>query len=181
MLETILQLFFLVFFLFFFVFFVIQFYNIVFRGYAPFISTGKKVIAKIFQELDLDKNFSGTVYELGCGKAGFLNIFHKHYPKANLIGIEYEYLLFIISKVQQALKRNKIKIIRKNIFQADLSKADLIYCYLNVKMMKELEKKFKKECQPGTRIISYAFSLPEMKAIKELKMDNKIKIYFYKL
>ncbi|MFH1426966.1 MAG: class I SAM-dependent methyltransferase [Patescibacteria group bacterium] len=181
MLGIILQSFFLALLFFFFTFFVIQFYNIVFRGYAPFISTGKKVIAMIFQELDLDKNFSGTVYELGCGKAGFLNIFHKYYPKANLIGIEYEYLLFIISKVQQALKRNKIRIIRKNIFQADLSKADLIYCYLNVKMMKDLEAKFKKECKPGTQIISYAFSLHNLKVLKEIGLDNKTKIYFYKL
>ena len=55
----------------------VQFFNIIFRGHAPFISTRPNVINKIFLGLNLPKNFSGQVYELGCGKAGFLKSFQN--------------------------------------------------------------------------------------------------------
>ncbi|MCX6796698.1 MAG: hypothetical protein NTW06_04365, partial [Candidatus Falkowbacteria bacterium] len=50
-------------------FFVTQFFNILFRGFAPYVSTRTEVINKIIDEVDLPDGV--TVYELGCGKAGF--------------------------------------------------------------------------------------------------------------
>ena len=68
-------------------FFASQFFNVIFRGYAPFISSKPEVIKAIMQELKLKEDV--IVYELGCGKAGFLRAIEEKYPQAKLIGVEY--------------------------------------------------------------------------------------------
>lgn len=155
-----------------------QFFNILFRGYAPFISTNSEIIEKIVSEIapDSDSKF----YELGCGKARFLRAIAKKFPKAECVGVEYSFLPYLIAKIQIAFNKSKIKIKKKNIFKINLSDADYVYCYLNPKMMSRLEKKFKEECKLGTRIISNTFSLPNSKPEKTVTADGN-KIYFYSL
>jgi len=154
-----------------------QFFNILFRGFAPFISSRPEVIQKILSELKIKEE--AIVYELGCGKAGFLRAMEEKYPRTKLIGIEYNLLPYLIAQIQINLHKSKIKIWRKNLFRVNLAKADLIYCYLNQKMMKKLEIKFKEECQSGTKVISYAFTLPTLTPEKVIELENKSKIYFY--
>ena len=161
-------------------FFFKEFFNIIFRGYAPFISTRPRVLRKIFNEINLNKDFCGQVYELGCGRAGFLKTFGRHYPKAELVGVEYSLWPWLITKIQQSLQKDaRIKIIKKNFYKVNLTEADIIYCFLNVDTMKKLKDKFRQECRTGTIIISYAFSLPDIKPDKVIKLENKSKIFFY--
>ena len=160
------------------VFFTVQFYNILFRGYAPFISSKKEIIKKIISKLELKEN--GVIYELGCGNAGFLRAARKKFPSAELVGFEYSFLPYVIAQIQNSLSKSKISIRKKNIFKVDLSQADVLYCYLNVLTMKKLEEKIKTEGKSGLKIISYQFPLPDMK-IEEILADEKGKVYFYSL
>jgi hypothetical protein len=48
-----------------FIFFVSQFFNLVLKGYAPFISTDSETIKEILNEVYIDNNF--TIFELGSG------------------------------------------------------------------------------------------------------------------
>ncbi len=158
----------------------VQFFNIIFRGFAPFISTKGKVIVKILDEIDYN-NGNTNVYELGCGKAGFLRALEEKKPEWKYIGVENSSLPWLIAKIQTSLNHSKIKILKKNLFHVNLADADLIYCYLNIEMMKKLEKKFKQECKSGTRIISYSFTMPNLEPEKIVKMENGYKIYFYRI
>jgi len=179
MLSIFLQITSLLLFTFFFIFFVMQFYNMFFRGYAPFIFTRKRIIDKIIEEVKI--NNQATVYELGAGQAGFLRTFRKKYPQAKLIGIEFQLLPFLVGNIQSALTNCKIKFKKENFLKTDLSRADLIYCYLNPESMAKLKNKFKTECRPGTQIISYQFTLPGIEPINKIKIDNNNRIFFYKL
>lgn len=161
-----------------FVFFVVQAYNIVFRGYAPFVATKSKVIKRIVEELNITDDT--VVYELGAGQAGFLRAVRKAHPKVKLVGYEYSFLPLFIAQIQNWLTGSKLILKKKNIMNVRLDKADIIYCYLNTDTMAKLESKFKIECQPGTRIVSYMFPLPNETAEKVLKWDNKPdKVYIY--
>ncbi|MDD5071310.1 MAG: hypothetical protein PHQ42_01090 [Patescibacteria group bacterium] len=168
----------MLFFIVFAVFFLIQFYNIIFRGFAPFISTKREVIKKIIAKLELKED--GVIYELGCGEAGFLRAARKKFPKAKLVGFEYSFLPYLIARIQNSLSKSKIIIKKKDIFKVDLSQADVLYCYLNNLTMKKLEDKIKAEGKPGLKIISYQFPFPEIKP-EEVLEDGKDKIYFYSL
>jgi trans-aconitate methyltransferase len=169
----------LVFFILVLLFLIAQFYNIMFRGYAPFISTRYKVLKRIVNELNVGSN--GTIYELGCGDAGFLRLARRKFPEAKLVGVEYSLLPYIIAQVQSSLSKSKIKFLKKNIFRVDLKEADVIYCFLNIKTMVLLEKKLEQECRPGTTLVSYHFTLPNRKPEKVIEMGNLERIYFYKL
>jgi SAM-dependent methyltransferase len=160
-------------------FLAVQFYNIIFRSYAPFISTRRKVLQRIVEELKTAD--SCTIYELGCGDAGFLRLARQKFPGAKLIGIEYSILPYIIAQVQSSLSGSKIKFIKKNFFKVDFKDADIIYCFLNITSMARLEPKLKAECKPGALFISYHFTLPGHSPEKVLEMKNKDKIYFYRL
>ncbi|MDP3043702.1 MAG: class I SAM-dependent methyltransferase [bacterium] len=155
-----------------------QFFNILFRGYAPFISTESEVIEKIINEIKIDSD--PVFYELGCGKASFLRALGRKFPQAKLIGVEYSILPWLVAKIQTSMNKSKIKIIKENIFKINLADADYVYCYLNIAMMKKLEEKFKNECKPGAKIISYSFAMPNLKPEKVIPADGS-SIYFYTL
>jgi len=159
------------------VFMSVQFYNVIFCGYAPFISSNPKVIARLMSELNL-KN-GGKVYELGCGKAGFLGAVSQKLPNADCVGIENSPWPYLRAKIQASMSQGNIRIINEDMFKVNLKDANLIYCYLNTGMMGKLEKKFKVECRPGTQLISNAFPLPNAKPTKVIEEKGIGKIYIY--
>ncbi|MFH0892620.1 MAG: class I SAM-dependent methyltransferase [Candidatus Falkowbacteria bacterium] len=156
-----------------------QFFNLLFRGYAPFISTRPGAIDKIVADLELPEK--AVVYELGCGKAPLLRALSRKYPQADLIGIENEPVPYLIASIQANLAKTNIKIKRKNLFNINLGDADAVYCYLNPKMMSKLEKKFLSECKNGAVVISYQFPMPELKPEKILEVGEGEKVYFYRI
>ena len=162
----------------FFVFFIHQLFHIFFKGYAPFLPTKKKAIKKILNEVDLADD--AVIYELGCGRAGFLQAARKKFPDAKLTGFENSFLLFWQAKIQNWLKGAKLTILKRNLFMVDLSSANLIYCYLNESMMKRLLRKFKKELAHGTSVISFQHKIPTMEPTKIIKGAKETElVYFY--
>jgi len=166
------------------VFITVQFYNITFRGFAPFISSEGQTIQAIMQTLkEMPIRPDAQVFELGCGQAGFLRAFEDIYPAARIMGVEYSLLPLLLAKFQTSLKKSRISFRRENLFHTDLRAADIIYCYLNDTMMEKLKEKFQAECRPGTLIISNTFSLPGWPAKKVIPPIGwmKGKIYFYEV
>jgi len=161
----------------------LQFYSVLFKNFAPYISTKPGVVKIILEEiknLNLNLDNKKIIYELGCGRSRFLKSIRKDYKNAKLIGIEYNFFPYLISRFNVFFAKNKISIFKKNFYEVNLKDADLIYCYLNIESMKKLKEKFAQECRPGTVIVSQMFSLPETKPLKIVKAKNKT-IYIYKL
>ncbi|NCN38867.1 MAG: hypothetical protein COY38_00950 [Candidatus Aenigmarchaeota archaeon CG_4_10_14_0_8_um_filter_37_24] len=99
---------------------------------------------------------SDLVYDLGSGDGRVLEVFAK--KGVECIGIEQNGLL--IKAAKKRLKKYKnVRLIHGNIFDQSLSKADVIIAYLSRYATRDLQKKIKKECRKGTRIIlvSYRF------------------------
>ena len=160
----------------------VNFSYIVFSGYAPFFATSGKILDRVVNELNLKDN--AAIYELGCGRAGFLRRIEKKFPKmSRLVVVEYFLMPFIIAGIQLSFQKSKIKILKKNLFDVNLKEADIIYCFLNKQAMKKLKEKFLKECKRGVQIISYQFSLPDMAPEKviDINENNRDKVYFYKM
>jgi 16S rRNA A1518/A1519 N6-dimethyltransferase RsmA/KsgA/DIM1 with predicted DNA glycosylase/AP lyase activity len=155
----------------------IQLFNLIFRGYAPFISTNNKVLEKIVEEVKLDKN--SVFFELGAGRAGILRALEKKFKEGDLVGIEYAFFPYFLASLQLIFNRSRVIIIKKDLFKMNLSKADYLYCFLSKKMMARLEKKVLEENKKGTIIISYIFTFPNLKPYKIIDI-NKNKVYFYK-
>jgi hypothetical protein len=150
-------------------------FNVLFRHQAPFIPSRPRALKKIVEEINLQ---DGQVFfELGAGSAPLLRRLARRYPNVKFIGIENSLIPWSIG-ILLALPYRNIKIIKQNFWQTDLSQADFIYCFLNVRVMRELENKFKTNCKPGATIISYIFKLPNTEPVKILAI-GQAKIYFY--
>lgn len=150
-------------------------FNVLFAHQAPFIPSRRRALRTIADNINLR---DGQVFfELGAGNAPLLRRLAKKYPRVNFIGIEYSFIPWIIGTLL-CLPHNNIKIIKQNFWRADLSSADFIYCFLNVRVMAELESKFKADCKNGATIISYIFRLPHIEPTKILTIGQE-KVYFY--
>jgi len=154
----------------------------VFKGNAPFLSSNKKLIKRIIDEIDFKDG--SVVYELGCGQATFLRELKK---KKNVIAIGFEYFLvpYLIAKILNIFSGQKIRIYYRDFFKANLGDADYIFCFLICDEMMRLEKKLQKELKKGALVISNTFSFKNwelQKAIivdsnKKNSLNNKIYIY----
>lgn len=135
--------------------------------------------------LELAKIKEGeTIHDLGSGDGRVLLDAAKEH---NCKGVGYELILpfFLLSKLKVFLSGNndKIKLHFKNFYKADLSQADVIFCYLIPHGMKKLSDKFKKEpLKKGARIVSFSFKIKDWEPKKVLKLDkNTPNIYLYEI
>ena len=64
------------------------------------------------------------------------------------------------------LFRKEIKFIRNNIFDVDLSNADIVYTYLWYDLMPPLEQKLQKELKSGSIVITNTSNFPTWKPIQ---------------
>jgi SAM-dependent methyltransferase len=71
----------------------------------------------------------------------------------------------------------RTSIIRKNLLDADLSKADVVYCYLAPTLMQKLGDKASQEMKHGSKIITVEHKIPALKPIHDDPID---KIYVYR-
>jgi len=162
----------------FMIFFIFEFWQVVFLGTAPFLSTEKEVVEAISKKLKISPG--QNIYELGAGKATFLRELQKKYPKANYLGVEKNLIPYLSSRLTIEELNHKIKIVKKDLFKVDIHEADIIYCYLNPNTMAKIADKLEKECRPGTIVISYLFDIPNWE-IKETIDLARGQVYFYEI
>jgi len=150
-------------------------FDILLRGFAPFISSRPWAVARLLEELDKEQiRKKPVIYSLSCGKSGFLLEAGKKYYQAELIGVEHDFIPYILEKIQLFLRRSDIRIIhKKNIYKLDVSKADLIYCYLDIHILRDMPKKLKFECKPGTIIVSNGFPIPNLPEKRSVEIPDQ--------
>lgn len=144
-------------------------------GGIIYVGTRAGIIKEALKFAGLKKG--DKFYELGSGLGNGLIIASREFG-AQATGIEISPFHYLISKARTMGDKN-IKIILANYKKIDLSKADVIYCYLLPKLMDELLSKFSRELKPGSRVISYAFPIAEKTSFKIKSVDHT-KIYLYK-
>jgi hypothetical protein len=160
------------------IFVITQFFAVLFRGYAPFVSTKHELIRELGKLIEVKED--AIVYELGAGDAPLLLELSMKQKKAHYIGLENSFLPWLIGNIQIMMHKRPIKLRKKNFYRAYVGDADIIYCYLNPATMKRLETKLPTECRPGTQIISLSFPFPNLKPQKQITLHDQ-EVYFYSL
>lgn len=144
---------------------------------VPFVSTPQKYFSQILQAAELQPG--EKFFDLGCGRAHLLISAAKKY---GITGIGYELSLwpYVLAQINIWWTRAKVKVFCRNFFRADLSSADVVFCYLFPEIMIQLEEKFKRELKPGSRVITYDFKLPHITATKSVAIDGRERIFVYR-
>lgn len=144
--------------------------------WAPWWRTNKKIARAMCRLAKINKE--DIVYDLGCGDGTALSIIASEFG-AKGVGIEIDPLRYLFSKIRFKISGfdKKIKIIKKNFHDVDISNASVIFVYLVPKALERLRPKFLKELKKGTTIVSlrYKSNLP-LEAF-----DKKNNIFLYKI
>jgi predicted RNA methylase len=144
--------------------------------WAPWWRTSDETIRKAFKLARLTSK--DTVYDLGSGDGRSLIIATKEFG-ARAVGIEIDPLRYYISVLMIHINKvqDKVRVHRKNFFDVDISKADVIFVYLVPKALERLRPKFEKELKKTARIvcINYEINLPKIKSVKT--EDKKTTLY----
>ncbi len=137
--------------------------------YAPSLPAR---IEKMFRLLEIKPGDKAV--DLGSGDGRLVIALAKAGIEAH--GYEIDPLLVWQSrkKIKRAGLENRAFIHLRSFWPEDLSSFNIVVVYALDFVMKDLEKKLKKELKPGARIISNYFSFPHW---PEIKREGEIRLY----
>lgn len=149
-----------------------------FKG-SPYVSTKKKELLQFLKEAQLKKG--QVFYELGCGDGRVVMEAVRKYEVKGY-GIDVNPLLIKQAKIFAKLKNiNNISFQVKNIFDTDLSQADVVYIFLMPKLIKKMIPKLEKELKKGTLVISHGFRIEDWSRKLFKTIPNRpFPTYYYK-
>ncbi|MDD5342188.1 MAG: class I SAM-dependent methyltransferase [Patescibacteria group bacterium] len=146
---------------------------------APWLPTRKKDLKRLLDLASIQRD--ELVYDLGSGDGRLLINAAKQYG-ARGVGFEISFFhwLWSILNVWLSGCQGRIKIRYRNFFREDFGPADVIVCFLTPWAMRKLKPKVAKELRPGSRFVSYSFSLPDSQPVAVSKPEsNSNAIYLY--
>jgi len=127
-----------------------------------FVPTPNDVVSKMMEMAKVTKR--DTVYDLGCGDGRIVITAAQKYGARGVgIDIDPDRVAEATENVRKAGVSDRVKIIRGDLFQANISEATVVTLYLLTDLNLKLRPKLLKELNPGTRIVSHAFSMGDWK------------------
>lgn len=125
---------------------------------------------------DLSEN--QKVYDLGCGMGIILFEAEKKFPNNVFVGYEILKPALWFARTKKFLLSSKVDFKCDDFFKADLSDADIIFCYLWTSIMDKFFEEKWEELKPKTKVISHGFKISNLKPISTYEADN-FKIFVY--
>ena len=101
-----------------------------------------------------------VVFDLGSGDGRFVIMAAERF-KARGVGIEIDPALVAASRKEIEAKglQEQVKIIHADVFDVDLSPADVVTLYVGPATMETLRKYMERYLRPGTRVVSFRFQV----------------------
>jgi len=136
---------------------------------GPFVPSARKRHKTMLKLADLTDN--DVAYDLGCGDGRLVFSASKFAKKA--IGYDLSIPLALYGKII-SLFHPKANIRFGNIWKQNYDEANVIFCYLLPGAMKQFHKEVWPKLKKGTRVVSNAF---EMHDLKPVKKEEKVYLY----
>ncbi len=148
------------------------------RTKVPQIPTAARDIKVLVEKGLLSKD--DVLMDLGCNNGKVLFMSEK---LVGCKGVGYELALWgcIYAWVKVFLKCSKVKVVWGNFFDADLSQATVVYCYLYPFLMPSVGEKIKNSCRPGTIVIVRDFPIKSLSQIDHFTTYGVHEFFIYKV
>ena len=145
---------------------------------VPFHQTKYRVIQQVLAVVKASQ--ANNFYELGAGD-GRLSLFIAEHLPLQITAVELNPFLVWLGKLKTYFKKlsSQIDWIQQNLFEIDLSEADIIYLYLLTEVNQRLVPKLETELKTGARVISWKFDLrsDQFRLIKEWGEQDKLRVF----
>lgn len=151
----------------------------IFAYWVPFVPTPDKKIKILLDNLEIkeDNNF----VDIWCGDWRIMASVEEKFPKINVYG--YENSILPYQKAIKNKQKNNLNytVYKKDFLKENLSKYDVIYCYMIPYMMPKIWSKIKKECKKWTLFYTSSFDIKSEKYYKKIEIKKWNHLYIYKV
>ena len=132
---------------------------------APFVATPESVVRQMLILADLKPG--EIFYDLGSGDGRAVIMAAKDFG-AKSVGVELRDDLTkrALTKINELHLSEDTKIIQRDIFDVDLSPANVVFLYLTTSANERIKPKLVSELRPGTRVVSHDYEIRGWKAKK---------------
>lgn len=147
-----------------------------FQG-APWLPTRKADIVRFLRLADIRSG--QKMYDLGCGDGRLICAVAD--AGANSHGLELSLLPFSLACIRVFFSKSKsrVKVSYQNIWNTNISDADIIYVWLTPKVMPRLKIKFENELKKGAKIITYVWPIIDWQPLYTDISEGSPKLYLY--
>ena len=138
---------------------------------SPFLASSAAVIELMLRLAEVQPG--ETVYDLGCGDARILVMAAQKYG-ARGVGVELDAEVFALARdnVRSHGLKDRITLVRGNLFDADLRDADVVALYLLPEALARLRPMLEQQLRPGARVVTHDFGIPLWQATRIEKLDR---------
>lgn len=139
---------------------------------SVWVPTPERLIRRLLQLADLKRG--ETVVDLGSGDGRIPIHAAKHFG-TRATGVELEDNLVRLSRASARRQgvAGRVTIVKQDLFEADLSRADVITLYISPGVMTRLKAPLL-ALKPGTRVVSHQFLLDEWEPDETVRVEGRM-------
>jgi SAM-dependent methyltransferase len=144
-----------------------------------FVPTPDEIVNTMLKMAAVTKK--DTVYDLGCGDGRIIITAAQKYGARGVgVDIDPDRVAEATENAKKAGVANRVKIVRGDLFEADLSPATVVTLYLLTELNLKLRPKLMRELKPGTRVVSHAFSMGDWKPERTAEISGTT-VYLWRI
>jgi SAM-dependent methyltransferase len=138
---------------------------------VPYVSTPDDVVAEMLKMANVEKD--DVLYDLGCGD-GRIVITAVKEMGCRGVGIDIDPIRIKESRENaiEAGVSDRVEFVLSDLFEADISQANVVTLYLLSKVNLRLRPKLFRELSPGTRVVSHDFDMGKWNPDESKYMDG---------
>jgi precorrin-6B methylase 2 len=122
-----------------------------------------------------------VVYDLGCGDGRIVITAAQKYGARGVgIDIDPERIKEANANAKTAGVTDKVRFVRGDLFEADISEATVVTLYLHTDLNIKLRPKLMKDLNPGTRVVSHAFNMGDWKPERQTSIRGTT-VYLWRI
>jgi precorrin-6B methylase 2 len=155
--------------------------NIVVDLDVAYVPTPKDIVRQMLQLASLRRG--ETLFDLGAGDGRIMIEAVRRFG-AKAVGVEIDPERISRIRERLAATTTLAELIEADLFQVDLSSADVIVIYLSDSANAKLAPKLKTELKAGARVVSLDYMLPGWVPDRELEVNTSgitRRLYLYKI
>ena len=148
---------------------------------VAYVPTPKDIVRQMLQLASLRRG--ETLFDLGAGDGRIMIEAVRRFG-ANAVGVEIDPERIGRIRERLAATTTRAELIEADLFQVDVSSADVIAIYLSDSANAKLAPKLKTELKAGARVVSLDYTLPGWAADRELEVNTSgitRRLYLYKI
>jgi len=144
-----------------------------------YVPTPSEVVDTMLKMAAVTK--ADTVYDLGCGDGRIvITAAQKFGARGVGIDIDPQRVAEATENVKKGNVADRVKIIRGDLFEADISAATVVTLYLLTDLNLKLRPKLLRDLNPGTRVVSHAFNMGDWKPERQASVGGT-SVYLWRI